>query len=184
MALAFRVASAGHVITGFVLSTTLTLMVLLHVPPLPSSALTITLLAPRLRVVGLTMIVSTSPSGSVTPVTSLPEMVAWHEALAFWSAIAAPLQSGLLLAGPCPCQTPTFLPVGSLPPYLRQVARRTIPTIAWRYETMAGLDERALKRVGGPAWDKIRPQLNRINSALLSVSPAASGALSTLSFQR
>ena len=42
------------------------------------------------------------------------------------------------------------------------------------------LDERANKRIAGPGWDKIRPQLERIHRALASVSPTAWGELTTI----
>lgn len=42
------------------------------------------------------------------------------------------------------------------------------------------LDARANKRLGGKGWDKIRPQLESIHRALISVSPTASGALTTI----
>jgi len=42
------------------------------------------------------------------------------------------------------------------------------------------LDERALKRVSGPSWDRIRPQFDRIVSDLLSVSPLVKGELTTI----
>ena len=45
---------------------------------------------------------------------------------------------------------------------------------------LEGLDERAVKRLGGKAWDKIRRQFDRINEALLSVSPSTTGSLTTV----
>ena len=42
------------------------------------------------------------------------------------------------------------------------------------------LDARANKRLSSKAWNKIRPQLESIHRALISVSPTASGALTTI----
>ena len=45
---------------------------------------------------------------------------------------------------------------------------------------MDRLDPRVLKRIGGPTWEKVRPQINRMNEALLGVSPSAVGELTTV----
>lgn len=42
------------------------------------------------------------------------------------------------------------------------------------------LDTRAVERVRGEAWDKIRRQLNSVHDALISVSPCAAGELTTI----
>jgi len=42
------------------------------------------------------------------------------------------------------------------------------------------LDERANKRIAGPAWDGIRRQIEIIHRALVAVSPTASGELTTI----
>ena len=46
--------------------------------------------------------------------------------------------------------------------------------------TMERLDPRASKRVSGPSWAKVRPQFERINEALLGVSPETQGMLTTV----
>jgi hypothetical protein len=40
-----------------------------------------------------------------------------------------------------------------------------------------GLDEKAIKRLSGQAWEAILPQVETINAALIGVSPTASGKL-------
>ena len=45
---------------------------------------------------------------------------------------------------------------------------------------MERLDPRASKRVSGPSWAKVRPQFERINEALLAVSPETQGMLTTV----
>ena len=42
------------------------------------------------------------------------------------------------------------------------------------------LDERANLRIAGPSWGKIRPQLESIHKAIVSVSPSAWGELTTI----
>lgn len=42
------------------------------------------------------------------------------------------------------------------------------------------LDERAVKRVSGPAWERIRPQFDEVNSALLRVGDDVRGELTTI----
>lgn len=42
------------------------------------------------------------------------------------------------------------------------------------------LDERARTRVSGPTWDRIRPNLERVHSALVAASPDARGTLTTI----
>lgn len=45
---------------------------------------------------------------------------------------------------------------------------------------MERLDERARQRVGGAAWDAIRPKFEQINEALMSVSDTTTGELTTI----
>jgi hypothetical protein len=45
---------------------------------------------------------------------------------------------------------------------------------------MERLDPRAVKRVSGPSWGKMRPLFDRINSSLLGVSPTVRGELTTI----
>ena len=42
------------------------------------------------------------------------------------------------------------------------------------------MDPRALERVGGPSWRKIRPLFDRVSDLLLSVSATARGELTTI----
>jgi hypothetical protein len=42
------------------------------------------------------------------------------------------------------------------------------------------MDPRALERVGGPSWRKMRPLFNRVSDLLLSVSATARGELTTI----
>lgn len=45
---------------------------------------------------------------------------------------------------------------------------------------MPGLDERAIKRLQGRAWDAIRPVLDDVTQSLLSVDESARGVLTTI----
>jgi hypothetical protein len=45
---------------------------------------------------------------------------------------------------------------------------------------MERLDSRAIDRVSGPAWDKIRSQFVKIHNALISASPHVRGELTTI----
>jgi hypothetical protein len=47
-------------------------------------------------------------------------------------------------------------------------------------KTMEGLDERAVKRVSGPAWESLKPAFMEISEKLLAVSPDAKSELTTI----
>ena len=42
------------------------------------------------------------------------------------------------------------------------------------------LDPRAIDKVSGPAWREVRPSFDRLNEALLAVSPTTKGELTTI----
>jgi hypothetical protein len=44
---------------------------------------------------------------------------------------------------------------------------------------MGHLDANSIRKTSGPAYDKVRPQLDRITAALLAVSPTAQGILTS-----
>ena len=45
---------------------------------------------------------------------------------------------------------------------------------------MSGLDDRTLAKVGGPAWDDLRPVFMHVSESLLAMSNSARGELTTI----